>query len=342
MLNLKQTNLNIIFIGTADFAVPALKSLIENKINIIQVITQPDKLVNRDQVLHASPIKQVSLEHKIPIFQPENIKDKKNIEIIKKMRPDLIVVAAYGQILPKEILEIPKFGCVNIHASLLPKYRGASPIQFALLNGDKETGVTIIIMDTKMDTGKIIQTIKCEIKNYYDNQVLHNHLANLGAELLINTLPKYIQETEKILNLWQKKHRKNLTIGQIDFINSQFILDNSSLIKQYESKASYTKILKREDGKIDWTKSAQEIQNQIHALSPWPGSFTEFKKKNLKIFQTKISNESNSYKPGKFFLTLNNELAIRCGQNNLIIQELQIEGKKRMPSQDFLKGNPIS
>ncbi|MFH1838549.1 MAG: methionyl-tRNA formyltransferase [Candidatus Kuenenbacteria bacterium] len=338
--------MNIIFIGTSNFAVPILKSLIKNKMDVVQIITQPDKSVGRDQKMQASPIKQVALEYKISLFQPENIKDKKNIEVIKKMHSDLIIVASYGQILPKEILEIPKFGCLNIHASLLPKYRGASPIQFAILNGEKETGVTIILMDEKMDRGKIVCNIKCKTQNYYDSQILHDELANLGAELLIKTLPKYIQEIKKILNLWIKKHQENLTIGKIDLINPLFISHNSSLITQDKSKATYTKILKREDGEINWTKSSQEIENQIRAFSPWPGSFTKFKGKNLKIFKASALNISKSeqnnfhkFNFGEFFLFKNNQLAIKCNKGILIIQELQLEGKKRMPSQEFLKGH---
>ncbi len=334
--------LRVIFIGAANFAAYALKNLIQNKINVIQVITQPDKPIGRDQKLQASPVKQVALENKISIFQPENIKDQKNVEIIKKTQSNLIITAAYGQILSKEILEIPKFGCLNIHASLLPKYRGASPIQFAILNGDKETGITIMLMDEKMDKGKIIQSAKIKIQNKDDSQILHDKLANLGAEFLITVLPKYIQEAKKILNLWEKKYQKNLTIGQIDLIDSQFIVRNSSLKNQDESMATYTKILKREDGKIDWTKSAQEIERQIRAFYPWPGSFTEFKGKNLKIFKIKISNElNNSHKLGEFFLFKKNELAIKCDKEILIVQELQLEGKKRMSSQQFLKGHAI-
>ncbi|PKL72657.1 methionyl-tRNA formyltransferase [Candidatus Kuenenbacteria bacterium HGW-Kuenenbacteria-1] len=339
--------MNIIFIGTSDFAVPILKFLIINCTGFnpvnINIITQPDKPVGRQQKLQASPVKQMALKYKIPIFQPENIKDQKNIELIKKMQPDLIIVASYGQILPKEILEIPKFGCLNIHASLLPKYRGASPIQSAILNNDKETGITIILMDEKMDTGKIISNTKIKIQNNDTSQILHDKLAHLGADLLIKTLPKYIQEVKKIIKFWKKEHQKNLTIKQIDFINPLFISLNSSLKKQNESNASYTKILKKEYGKIDWTKSAQEIERQIRAFSPWPGSFTKFKDKKLKIFQVKIIQRLNhcNLQPDNFFLTENKQLAIQCGQGILVIEELQIEGKKKMSSQEFLKGHSI-
>ena len=350
--------MNIIFIGTADFAAPILQSLIKNKINVVQVITQPDKPVGRKQKLQASPIKLVALEYGIPVFQPENIKDQKNIEIIKKMQPDLIITAAYGQILSKEILEIPKFGCLNIHASLLPKYRGASPIQSAILNGDEETGITIMLMDKKMDTGKIIQSAKIEIQNNDDSQILHNKLSNLGAELLITTLLKYIQEAEKILNLWKEKYQKNLTIGQIDSINSQFIIRNSLLKNQDESKATYTKILKREDGKINWTKSAREIERQIRAFYPWPGTWTILKIKNLclrqiyrrqkkskilKIFKAYTATiiKNNMTRAGDFFSTKDHQLAVKCGDGILIIDELRIEGKKRMSSQEFLKGHTL-
>lgn len=330
--------MNILFIGTSDFATPILESLIKDPaFNITNVVTQPDKPVGRDQKLQPSPVKLIALKYKISLFQPEKIKEQKNIETIKKMQPDLIIVAAYGQILSKEILEIPTFGCLNVHASLLPKYRGASPIQFAILNGDKKTGITIILMDEKMDTGKIVQNTKIEIQNNDDSQILHDKLAKEGAKLLIEILPKYIQEAKNLIKLWEEKFHKNLTINQIDFIDSLFIFNNSSLIKQDESKATYTKIFKKEDGKIDWTKSAQEIERQIRAFSPWPGSFTKFENKNLKIFKTEITQEiSPSYfQLGDFFLTQNNQLAVKCKDRILIIKELQLEGKKECPLKNF-------
>jgi len=304
--------IKIIFMGTPDFGVPSLLSLI-NQVTILAVVTQSDKKVGRKQELSQSPIKKVALEHKIEVLQPEKIKG--NAEFIRRvqnLQPDLIVVVAYGFLLPKEILNIPKYGVVNVHASLLPKYRGASPIQAAILNGDKKTGITIMLIDDKMDHGPILAQKQIAITNNDNFETLHDKLAQLGADLLLETLPKYIS-------------------GEI------------KPVAQNEAEATYCKILTKEDGKIDWTKSAVEIERQVRAFTPWPGSFTYWDNNVLKILS------ASAYASTKLSLTasavgevlkINDGLAVACGKDALEVLELQLEAKKPMSAKEFLNGYP--
>jgi methionyl-tRNA formyltransferase len=286
---MENDKIKIIFIGTPEFGAIILEELVKNNYQPILVITNPDKLAGRKQVLTSPPVRLAAQKYKIPIEQPERIK---NLELrIKNLKPDLVICAAYGQIISKEILEIPKYGCFNIHPSLLPKYRGPSPIQTAILNGDKKTGVTIMLMDEKMDHGPILAKRELKITNPKSEityQELHDKLAEIGAKLLIKTIP--------------------------DWINGKIKPQT-----QNEKKATYTKIIKKEDGKIDWKKPAQEIERQIRALNPWPGTFTFIKKRGkkirIKICQAELSKN-----------------------NQLIIKKLQPESKKPMSFEDFKKG----
>ena len=230
---------------------------------------------------------------------------------IENLEPNLIILSAYGQIIPKEILKIPKYGCLNIHPSLLPKYRGPSPIQTAILNGDEKTGVTIFIMDEKIDHGPIVAQKELEIKNY-NFKTLSKKLANLGADLLIEILPKYLAGEMKP-------------------------------IPQDDSKATYTKIIKKEDGKINWQKSAEEIERMTRAFTLWPGTYTYInlkKPKMLKIIKVKVFKIDHQKTPGTIFLTEKKELAVACAQNALILKEVQLEGKRKMSGRDFLNGHP--
>jgi len=283
----------IIFLGTPEFGAIILEGLIKNNYSPVLVITAPDKPVGRKQILTSPPVKKIAEKYNITVTQPEKIKEAA-IEI-KNLNPDLIICAAYGQIIPKEILEIPKHGCLNIHPSLLPKYRGASPIQTVILNGDKETGVTIILMDEKMDHGPIIDQTKYKIPDDINHKELDSALAKQGAHLLVKTLPKWIN-------------------GEIEAKT------------QDESNATYTKVLKKEDGKIEWKKSAEEIERQIRAFCPWPGTFAFIKHKN-KILRVKILEAGISK------------------EKKLIIKKLQPEGKKIMTLEEFKKGyhdfNPL-
>jgi len=242
--------LKIIFFGTPDFAIPTLKKLAAN-FSIEAIITQPDKPIGRKKIITAPPIKKYALKRDFLILQPEKL-NQDFISRLKELKPDLGIVVAYGKILSKKILNIPKFGCLNIHASLLPKYRGAAPIQAALLHGDKKTGITIMQMDVGLDTGDIVSQKKIKIKKEDNFQTLHDKLAELGAELLIKTIPNYIA-------------------GKI------------KPKKQDESKASYFPTISKNQGEINWQNSAEKIFNQIRAFTPWPGAFTFFKNKKLDI-----------------------------------------------------------
>jgi len=302
----KITRPKIVFLGTPKFGAIILEGLIEKNFKSCLVITSPDKPVGRKQILTPPPAKISAQKYNIPVLQPEILANSKS-EILNS-KPDLTIVASFGQIIPKEILEIPKYGCLNVHSSLLPKYRGPSPIQSAILNGDKETGITIILMDEKIDHGPIVASIKYLVSSKATNEILDKELAELGTQLLIETVPKWLN-------------------GEI------------KATPQNESKATYAKILKKEDGKIDWKKPAEEIERQIRAFYPWPGTFTKFENKILKIIKAEVLTYQEK-KPGEVFLTEDKKLAVRTGKNCLIIKDLQLEGKKPMSSDDFLKGHP--
>jgi len=284
---------------------------------VIAVVTQPNKKIGREQKKIYTPVKKIALEYKIPVLQPGKISDPNCIQEIKDLNPDLIVVAAYGQILPKEILEIPKYGCINIHASLLPKYRGASPIQAAILNGDKETGVTIMLMDEKMDHGKLVKSsrrrqsgygasaTKFKVQKDITFSELHDKLAKMGAELLVEILPEWFS-------------------GQI------------KPKAQDESKATYTKILKKQDGRINWNKSAEVIERQIRAFTPWPGSFCFWNSKRLKIIKAKVLNISK-VELGKVY-EIGDKIAVQTEENMLELERIQLEGKREMDIKEFLRG----
>jgi methionyl-tRNA formyltransferase len=335
-MNNKINKIRTIFIGTSDFGIPAFRALIKDKqFEIVSVITQPDKPAGRKQILTPPPIKTEAQKYKIPVFQPERIADLQSkisaqggcASGAKNLNPDIIIVIAYAQIIPEEILNLPKYGCVNVHGSLLPKYRGAACVQAAILNGDKQTGVTIIKMDKGLDTGPILWQDKINIESRDTAGALYEKLSLLGAKILPVAVKKYIA-------------------GEI------------KPIPQNNAKASYVKQLKKQDGLIDWSKSAVEIERFIRAMAPWPSAFSKIQSsppeaghpwaeklkvkseiKNLKI--TEIEHQPlkiNEYKIGEVFLH-NNKLAVQCGKDALIIKKLQLEGKKEMKSEDFIKGN---
>lgn len=319
-------DLNAAFFGTPEFAVPILEALIKSDFKPKAVITAPDSPAGRGQKIAPPPTKTIAQKYEIPIFQP-NTKEEL-IAQISQIKPDLIIVAAYGKILPKEILDIPKYGSINVHPSLLPKYRGPSPIQFAILNGDQETGTTIMLMNEKMDEGPILAQKSVKVSKDETGASLSNKLSELSAPLLVKTLDYWIalKEIPKAV---------------------------SRLIQAYEqdsSRASYTKILTKQDGKIIWSKNAQEIERQIRALYPWPGSFTIFKTADAKPRQLKIisalpeptplSSQQPEKELGRVFLTPDGRLAVQTGSGSLILNELQLEGGKPMSGQDFLNGHP--
>lgn len=295
-----------IFIGTPEFAVPALRSLLKNDLfDIVLAITQPDKKVGRKQILTASPVKNIALENNLLLLQPEKIKDI--TDEIADIKPDLIVVAAYAQIIPESILNIPKYGCINIHGSLLPKYRGAACIPAAIINGDRETGITIMKMDKGLDTGPILDRSSIPINNDDTGATLYAKLSDLGAELLIPTLLNYIDGKVK---------------PQI----------------QDDPISSYVGMLKKEDGKIDWSQDAQSIERFVRAMIPWPEAWTTWLDKKLTIKSSICIDADTDHKIGEVAL-FDDRLAVGCGNGFLIIDKLQIEGKNAMNAKDFLSGN---
>lgn len=296
-----------IFFGTPEFAAIVLEKLIDAGYIPEAIICNPDEPVGRKQILTPPPVKVLVEKFNISIFQPANKSELLAINYkLSAIRPDLAIIAAYGKIIPKEVLDIPRLGFLNIHGSLLPAYRGASPIQYAILNGDKNTGITIMKVDEEMDHGAIISNYEFLISKLDTYESLSQKLAILGAELLIKIIPDYIS-------------------GKIESI------------EQNHLKATYTKILKKEDGRIDWSKSAEEIERMARAFYPWPMAWTIWNNKILKILEATVLN-GNDKKPGEVFLK-NNELSVRCGKNILIIKKLQLEGGKILSAKEFLNGH---
>lgn len=298
--------MKIIYMGTPDFAVPALKSLANSQHTVCAVFTQPDKPRGRKQVMTPPDVKVCAQSLDIPVFQPESMKSEEAIELVKGFAPDVIVVAAYGKILPKAVLDIPKYGCVNIHGSLLPKYRGAAPIQQSVLNGDKVTGITTMLMDVGLDTGDILQTAETEIGENETSGELFDRLAELGGELILKTLTA---------------------------------LENGSLtpVKQDESLATHTSKIDKSLCPIDFSKSAFEVHNKVRGLNPWPVATTKVCGKSVKVYSTRLCEKS-----GKSGTVLSvKPLVVACAEKSVEIIELQPEGKKRMTAEAFLAGHRL-
>lgn len=294
----------LIFMGTPEHAVPFLEVLISSKYTPIAIITQPDRAKGRSFTIEPTPVKRLGIAHTIPILQPENINESSSINELKILKPDLFIVVAYGQILKKQILEIPMYGCINVHFSLLPRYRGASPVEESILSGDSETGVTLMKMDEQLDSGPILATKKIIIETRDTTLSLRKKLSAIGAPLLIETI-------EKIF-------RKDITA-----------------IPQNESLATYTRRLTRQSGMIDWKKSAIEIDRQIRALNPWPGTWTRCNGKRIKIFEASIR-EGEVNPPdliGSF-----SDRAILCGSGAIVPSMIQMEGKRPTSMHEFMHG----
>jgi methionyl-tRNA formyltransferase len=303
--------MKIVFMGTAELSCASLEKLAA-KFSVAAVVTQPDKPKGRELKLTPSPVKVLAEKLKLPVLQPLRARDEKFISELRALKPDLIVVVAYGQILPQAILDLPKFGCLNVHTSLLPKYRGAAPIQWAIADGEPETGVTIMQMDAGLDTGPILATRRTQILPTDDSQILHDRLAQLGAELLVETIPDY-------------------SAGKI------------SPQPQPAEGSSYAAKIKKEDGQIDWHKSAGQIWNRLRAFTPWPGAFTflqaEPKPQLLKIWKVEVVERSGG--AGEILSADKTGIVVGCGQNALRILELQREGGRRLTAEQFLAGFPL-
>lgn len=302
--------MRIVFMGTPDFAVPCLERLIESKHDIVGVFCQPDKPKGRSQVLTAPPIKELALKNDIPVFQPKTLKDGAGVEILKELKPDLVVVTAYGKILPEDFLGYPKYGCINIHGSILPKYRGASPVQWAVLNGDSEAGVTSMQMDAGLDTGDMLLVGKIPVDENETAEGLFDKLSVLGADILEQTIIK---------------------------------LEEGSLVpkKQDDSKANYVGMLSKEMSGIDWSLSAWEVHNKIRGLYSWPGASTVIDGKTLKLHKAKMSDKTGNNIAGSV-IESDKKLVVCCGDNKCVeLIEIQLEGKKRMNAEVFLRGRKI-
>ena len=305
--------LRIVFMGTAELACASLLALNQTAgFEVIAVITQPDRPGGRKLQLQPSPVKQTALAEKIPVLQPERARAEAFIAELRLLAPDLIVVAAYGQILPPAILELPRHGCLNVHTSLLPKYRGASPIQSAILNDEAETGVTIMQMDAGLDTGDILTQVATPIRAEDNSQTLHDRLAQLGAELLVATISEYVA-------------------GKI------------SPRPQPAAGVSHCAKIKKSDGQLDWSQPARVLWNRVRAFTPWPGAFTHLpatpQPRLLKIWQAEVAEQNG--RPGEILAADPTGILLACGQNALRILELQLEGGRRLPARDFLAGHGL-
>lgn len=298
--------MKIIYMGTPDFAVPALKSLASSEHEVCAVFTQPDKPRGRKMILTPPDVKVCAQSLDIPVYQPDSMKNGDALEIIGRYNPDVIVVAAYGKILPKAVLDAPKFGCINIHGSLLPKYRGAAPIQQSVLNGDKVTGITTMLMDVGLDTGDILLTEETEIGENETSGELFDRLAVLGGELILKTLSA-------------------LEKGEI------------TPKKQDESLATHTSKIDKSLCPIDFSKSAFEVHNKVRGLNPWPVATTKICGKNVKVYSTRLCPKSGTN--GEVIST--KPLVVGCGEKSVEILELQPEGKKRMTADAFLAGHKL-
>lgn len=301
--------MKIVFMGTPDFAVPCLKKLIE-KHEVAGVFTQPDKKAGRKQVLMPSAVKAAAVENNIPVYQPASLKNGEAFEIIEQINPDLIVVVAYGKILPKNILDFAEYGCINVHGSLLPKYRGAAPIQWSVLNGDEETGVTVIQMNEGIDTGDILFTKKTKIDINETSEELFDRLSVMGADALIETI--YLIEENKL-----------------------------NPVPQPCGDFGYASMIDKSMCAIDWNKSAFEIHNRIRGLQSWPVATTVINGKNVKIHKSVLSSEKAD--DAGIIVNNKNVLTVSCGDGKCIdILEIQPDGKKRMDIKSFMAGNKIS
>ena len=303
--------MKIVFMGTPDFAVPSLKALYEAGHEVKAVFCQPDKPKGRGYKLVPPPVKEFALEKNIPVYQPNSLKNGGDefIKILEELAPECIVVAAYGKILPKSVLDIPKFGCVNVHGSLLPKYRGAGPIQWAVLNDEKTTGITTMLMGEGLDTGDMLLKCETEIGENETAAELFDRLADMGADLIVETLEK-------------------LKKGEI------------TPVPQNEEEATYAPMLTKELSPIDFTKTAREVHKQICGLSDWPCATTLINGKRLKVYHSEIV-EGNSDKPAGTVVKAK-DLTIACGEGLIRFTEIQAEGSKRMATADYLRGKPIA
>lgn len=301
--------MRIVFMGTPDFAVGTLEELIKAGHEIIGVVTQPDKPKGRGKTLMPTPVKEVALKHQIPVYQPKKVREKEFTEALRNLSPDVIVVAAFGQIITKEILEIPRFGCINVHASLLPAYRGAAPIQWAVINGEKESGVTIMQMDEGLDTGDMIDKVVVPLAQDETGGSLFDKLSQAGARLCVKVL-KDLEEGKAV----REKQPE-------------------------ESTTPYASMISKKMGEINWSQPAGSIEQLIRGLDPWPSAYTKLQGKTLKLWKARVVEEKQEKgRPGEVVQVEKEAFFVQTGEGILKIEELQMEGKKRMDTGAFLRG----
>ena len=301
--------MKVVFMGTPEFAVPTLQALIDHH-QVAAVVTQPDRQRGRGKKVQFSPVKEKAAEYKIPVLQPEKARDEEFIQELETIAPDVIVVVAYGQILPERILNLPKYGCINVHGSLLPKYRGAAPIQWAVLNGEEKTGITTMYMEKGLDTGDMIDKAEVVLDPKETAGSLHDKLMNLGADLLLETLDK---------------------------------LEKGTIVrtKQDDSQSCYAKMLSKEMGRMDFSRSAKELEQWIRGMNPWPSAYTTMNGKTLKIWDADVVSYEGSEEPGTVVKVTKDTIIVAAGEGALALKEIQLAGKKQMPVQAFLLGSSV-
>lgn len=303
--------MRIIFMGTPDFSVPTLEALVASGHEVVAVVTQPDKPKGRGKEIHMSPVKECALQHNIPVYQPVRARDEAFVEEMRALNPDAMVVIAFGQILPKSLLDLPKYGCVNIHASLLPKYRGAAPIQWAVIDGEKESGVTIMQMDEGLDTGDMLAKAIVPLDGKETGGSLFDKLSEAGGRLCVETLAK-------------------LEKGEI------------TPEKQGESPTAYASMLDKKMGNIDWNKSAVVIERLVRGLNPWPSAYTHLDGKTLKIWACDVLPQSASKgESGEILEVTKDAIHVQTGDGILVLREIQLAGKARMDAGAFLRGYKV-
>jgi methionyl-tRNA formyltransferase len=301
--------LRTVFMGTPDFALQTLQGLIDAGCNMVGVYTQPDRPKGRGKKLAPPPIKELAQEYEIPVYQPLKLRQPEAVAELEALAPDLIVVVAYGQILPKSVLEIPAHGCINVHASLLPKYRGAAPINKSIIDGETETGITTMYMDVGLDTGDMLVKKTLAIGPEETAGELHDRLASLGRETMEETL-------------------------------RQLCTDTLQREVQDDEQSTYASMMKKEDGRIDWSRSAQEVHNHVRGLDPWPGAYTTINGELLKLAGTGPETEEGN-QPGSVISADKQGVCVACGSGSLRIKKLQLAGRKRLAAADFLRGCPL-
>ena len=302
--------MRVVFMGTPDIAATCLNKIIEKGFDIVGVYTQPDRPKNRGMKLAFSPVKEVAIAHNIPVFQPENFREEETVQQLRDLKPDVVAVVAYGRILPQKVLDIPAKGCINIHASLLPAYRGSAPYQWAVLDGLQETGVTAMYLCREMDAGDMIDTAKTSIGENETAGELLDRLAVLGADLLDKTL----------------RAIENGTVQSVP---------------QNHSKATYAPMLDKSMSPIDFTKTAQQVHNHVRGMNPWPVATMELKGKRFKVYETAVIHENSNAIPSMVLGLTKTGLRIACGEGVIEIRTLQAEGGKRMAAPDYFRGHPL-